>query len=109
MIETVSDPGDSEQVFPSTRWVWKRVKVPGNAGTAKAQPAERSSRMVMESRVRLARRAMRHPLPASLAFRGGPECWVSIETRGRTFRFPGYTDIYTVLRVINQVPADVEL
>ena len=80
----------------STTWEWKRVKI--------AQPpqakehAERS-----ESSLRsLLPWPRRKPLHLSVVYRGGPECWWEIRSRGRVIRRPGVMALHDVLKEIHQ-------
>jgi hypothetical protein len=50
----------------------------------------------------LPRRNSREPITIKIKARGGAECWVEIEGRGETNRYPGYTAIWDILRDINQ-------
>lgn len=85
-----------EQTFGSTTWVWKRVQ---NQAPAQGQSQPSQSEVL---RVRLAKRHMRRKLSMTIKLRGGEECWVEVEARGRVWRFPGVTAVYDVLRVISQ-------
>lgn len=50
---------------------------------------------------RLPRRNPRIPLAMTVKFRGGPEAWVEIHCRGGVHRFPGYTDIASIVLLAN--------
>jgi hypothetical protein len=85
-------PPPIEHTFPSppTAWDWVKIeRPPGPKGSV----SEANS-----FRLKLAKRAMRRPLPATIRFRGGPQCWVEIQARGRVFRFTGDTALYDALR-----------
>lgn len=80
-----------EQVFGSTRWEWKRVKIEPPA-RAKGQPPQASALAF-----RLRRRALRRQTEVLVRYRGGPECWWELQARGRVFRFPGHMALHDVL------------
>lgn len=85
-----------ERAFPSTTFGWKYVKL--------SRPAEgqRAVRSTSKGFRRLPRWPMRKPLPLTIKYRGGPEAWVEIHSRGEIARFPGNTAIYDVLcRIAN--------
>lgn len=84
----------SNEGSPSTTWAWKKVRItpPAEGHTAAARRASFEAS--------LARRNLRKPLPAVIKLRGGEECWVEVQARGRVFRFPGYVALYDVLRSI---------
>jgi len=84
-----------ELTFGVPHWSWKRVQ---NQTPAQGQSA--AARRASFKR-RLSHRSMRKPIEVVLTFRGGPECWVQAEARGRTFRFPGYVSVYEVLQRLN--------
>jgi hypothetical protein len=83
--------GSSEHTFGSTSWRWKLVKVAG--------PPEAKGQRAAHSRGfrRLPRWPMRQPLHLTIKYRGGPEAWVEIHSRGEIARFPGSTCIFDVL------------
>jgi hypothetical protein len=85
-----------EHPFESTTWGFKRVKItPPAEGQGAAAAGVRSRR-------RLGKADMRRRQVATIQFRGGEECWVEIQARGQVWRFPGYTAVYDVLRIINR-------
>jgi hypothetical protein len=53
-------------------------------------------------RFALPRRDPKAPLSVTLQYRGGPEAWVEIRTRGAVWRYPGYVDIASVVLEINK-------
>lgn len=88
---------ESEHPFPSTRWEWKRVKM--------ARPPEASSTAPSAARFRnaLPGRDPRKPLPVTVKFRGGAECWYEVVSRGTTWRFPGTVCLHDAMRKINRL------
>lgn len=96
---TLSQPGDTvqtEQTFPSTTWEWRRVKI----RRAPEAPANQRGEAAPPSP--LVQRNPRDPLTLTLKLRGGAECWCEVQTRGRTFRYPGATAIYDIVEDINR-------
>lgn len=89
------DHSSVEQSFESTTFGWKYVKV--------SRPAEghKSVRSTSRGFRRLPRWPQRKPLPATLKFRGGSECWIEVHSRGEIARFPGYTSLYDVWAFIS--------
>jgi hypothetical protein len=86
----------SEQMFGSTTFAWKYVKV---ASPPEARKAVRSSARGFR---RLPRWPQRKPLALTIKYRGGAEAWVEVHSRGEVARFPGSTAIYDVLcRITN--------
>jgi hypothetical protein len=87
----------SEQLFSSTTFAWRKVKIsrPARAQALSAKPSSRWHRF--------SRRDMRQPIQLTVHLRGGPECWVEISGRGSMGRYPGHTSIYDVLRDVNNV------
>jgi hypothetical protein len=86
----------TEHLFPSTTWEYRKVKI-----KALAAPHGSASPQGTPSKP-LVRRDRRSPLTLSIKYRGGPEAWYEIETRGRTYRFPGSTYLHDALECINE-------
>lgn len=42
----------------------------------------------------------REPLTLRITYRGGPECWYQIESRGRVGRLPGHVALHDVMRAV---------
>jgi len=81
----------SERSFPSTTWAWKRVKIasPPEARVTGARKGGRWWYLPPWPRSR--------PLPITIKYRGGPECWYEIHGRGAEGRFPGHTALHDVM------------
>lgn len=78
---------------PTTAWEWvKIVRRPRPSVTV-----ERSESF----RLRLAAREARRPLQVTVRYRGGPEAWWELSSRGRSWRFPGHVALHDVLLYIN--------
>lgn len=90
-----------EHSFPSATWVCEpdKIRPPARATGAAARSAT--------FRLKLIRRDARKPLTATLRYRGGPEGWVQVEARGRTYRFPGHVCVYDALMRITAGYAEV--
>lgn len=85
-----------EQSFPSTYWEWKRVKM--------RRPPE-ARREPPQSGVHISSRPPRNPrepLKITISYRGGPEAWYEIHTRGCVLRFPGVVALHDAMSKINQ-------
>lgn len=80
----------------STRFEWRHVMIEPPARAKGAQSPEAAIRR------RLQYRDMRKPTPAVWSYRGGPEGWVQIDSRGTTWRFPGDAQLIDVLRIISK-------
>lgn len=83
-----------EHTFPSTTFVWKRVKIldpSGSSGQRRfAAPSEP-----------LRARDPRKPITVQLEYRGGPEAKWRVRARGRTWNFPGVTALHDVMAAVN--------
>lgn len=44
----------------------------------------------------------RTPLPVTIKYRGGPECWIEVSGRGIYRRYPGYTAIMDIVSDLNR-------
>ncbi len=86
---------DTNNRSGSTRWEWRQVRI----SPAPNGPANRAA--AGDHSGRLSDRNPREPLTMTVKLRGGPECWVEIQTRGRTIRYPGHWSVYDVLRALN--------
>jgi hypothetical protein len=93
-------PEDTERVFASTTWEWKRVKItapPRPKATARAKRAPSSS---AERSERAARRTARTPFTVQIQYRGGPEAWWQVTYAGRSYRFSGVLCFHDVMRQV---------
>lgn len=88
--------GGSEHVFPSTTWEWRHVKISRPAGGHR-DGATKSHRWFGRSSWK-----KRDPLSMKVSYRGGPEGWVEIHSRGSVGRFPGSVSILDVMLEIWQ-------
>lgn len=88
---------ESEQVFPSTSWEWRKVKMkppPAGHSTARAKRG-RWHRFPQWPRTRA--------LTLTVAYRGGPESWWLVTARGEHGVFPGHLALEDVMRqVLNE-------
>lgn len=87
-----------EQPFPSTHWEWRRVKIASPPEARKGR-APKAGRWWF-----LPRWPDRKPLPMTVKFRGGSECWYEVHARGQTGRFPGTASIHDVMREVMRRP-----
>lgn len=87
---------DTNPSSPSTTWGWRRVKI------SQAPQANGTARRKAPRWHGLHPWPRREPLTIKVTYRGGPECWVEIHSRGRIGRYPGYYTIYDVLSDIWQ-------
>jgi len=87
----------TEQVFGSTTWGWKKVKM-------KPPPAGQGRVRAQRGRWRgLATWPRRRPVSLTVAWRGGPESWWLVTSRGRHGVFPGHAAIEDVMaQVLNE-------
>ncbi len=90
------DQPTPERTFGSTTWAWKKVRVSrpagGQGGSAKLPPRFWG----------LPPRDPRVPLPMTLKYRGGAECWIEVHARGRIARYVGVTALADMLFEANQ-------
>lgn len=84
-----------EQVFPSTTWEWKRVKVRRPAGGQNTASTERRGPFGLPPR------NPRDPLTIKVKYRGGSEAYYEIHARGRVFRRPGTVALHDIMQEIN--------
>jgi hypothetical protein len=92
----VPDQSIPEHMFASTTFAWKHVKI------ASPPEASRTVRSSARGFRRLPRWPMRQPLHLTIKYRGGPEAWVEIHSRGEILRCTGDTAIYDVFcRIAN--------
>lgn len=83
-----------EQPLPSTTWAWKRVKIARPPEAKQHRPAKRGRWWYLQPWPRS------KPLPMTVKYRGGPECWYEIHGRGSVGRFPGHTALHDVMSEI---------
>lgn len=85
-----------EQAFGSTRWAWRQVKVarPPEARKSSAPKGLHSWRRLPKWPLR------RKPLSLTVTYRGGPECWYEVHSRGRSARFTGAVQLHDLMRAI---------
>lgn len=76
----------------STRWAWKRVKVPSPPEAPSKYSAGGPLRPCMSSSER------RRPLTITVEYRGGQEAWYSVKGRGGVLRVSGYIAIHDVMQ-----------
>lgn len=76
---------------PSTKWEYRKVKIPGPPEPLAAQG--RRSRL----RVPLPFRNPRKMLTIGVSYRGGAEAWWQLEARGRVVRVPGHVCLHDAL------------
>jgi hypothetical protein len=91
---------DTERVFASTTYEWRRVKIrrrPGPQGTARA---ERAPLLPASPAERRAARTARTPFTLQLQYRGGAETWWQATYAGRTYRFNGGLCFHDVMRQV---------
>jgi len=69
------------------------VSRPPEGEEASAKPSTRKGRPP--------RRNWFEPLTLTIEYSGGPEAWVVVKTRGRTFRRPGHCQIVDLLADVN--------
>ncbi len=86
-----------EQVFPSTTWAWKQVKM-------KPPPAGHNGARAKRGRWRhLAQWPRTRKLQVTVTYRGGAESWWLIEARGSQGAFPGHAALEDVMsQVFNE-------
>lgn len=80
---------------PSTTWEWRRVKVrrrPQGTSTARRRRS---------TGAQMAPRNAVDPLQIVVRYRGGAEAWWRIDARGETYIMPGWVDIESAFRMIN--------
>lgn len=83
-----------EQVFPSTTWEWRRVRVraaPAGQDTARAQRGRWHG---------LTRWPRTQGLTVTIAYRGGPQSWWLVTARGRHGVFPGCAALEDVMAMV---------
>jgi hypothetical protein len=87
---------DNESIGPSTTWGWKRVKM--------ARPPEAIAGTRPKAGLSWFRRLPpwqpRRPLTLRITYRGGPEAWYEVHTRGGTIRRPGHVALHDLMREI---------
>lgn len=89
----MSDFPSDEHVFPSTATRWKYVKIacpPEAIGTGRRR----------RSTFSLSLWPKRTPLTLKVSYRGGPECWYEIHTRGVVIRTPGHISLHDLMSMI---------
>lgn len=85
---------DVEHLFPSTTFAWRKVKMktpPAGQGTVRAQRG-RWHGLTTWPRART--------LSVSITYRGGPESWWLVNSRGRHGVFPGSAAIEDVMAAV---------
>jgi hypothetical protein len=86
---------ETNTCLPSTATKFKRVIIPAPpGGPIEIAPAGRRRRQFKP-------RQKRVPLWCSIKYRGGPEGWVEIVTRGETIRVPGWVTLIDLVQTIN--------
>lgn len=78
----------------STTFAWKRVKL--------RTPPEGQERVRAKRGPHgLSRRNWCEPLTLTIAYNGGPEAWITVKTRGRVFKRPGWVQLVDLVADIN--------
>ncbi len=75
----------------STTWEWRRVKI------ASPPPRPSASPKAATKWWHLTRWNGRKSLTIRIVYRGGPQCWYEVESRGSRGRFPGVTALHDVM------------
>jgi hypothetical protein len=93
----VPDQQPTEQVFPSTTWQWKKVKM-------KPPPAGHSTARAQRGRWRhLARWPRTQRMTLQVTYRGGAESWWLVQARGSQGVFPGSAALEDIMsQVFNE-------
>src|SRR5688500_13804770 len=84
-VMTTEQP--SNERSGSTTWAWKRVKISQRPQGPVSTSPEAS----------LLPWDLKKPVTVTLKYRGGPEGWVEVRARNRTWRYPGTEAIHDVL------------
>lgn len=82
---------ETEQMFGSTTFAWRRVKIARPPEGTTPRGAKRSSFM------RLPRSERRRPVTLTVVYRGGAESWWLVKARGSHQVFPGHASIEDVM------------
>ena len=85
---------DHEQVYGSTTWETKTIKIRTPAAGQQAARRRRSSWSSLPPWNR------RKRLTLSIRYRGGAACWYEVESRGGSARFMGVTALHDVMREV---------
>jgi len=88
---------DTERVFSSTTFVWRKVKIspaPQAQGTARAKRAPLASKVRRRKAGGLPKE---RPAGVLVQYRAGAECWWEITYAGERFRIQGYHDLHSVM------------
>lgn len=93
--DSASNPAGHELWPVSTTWRSPQGTV-SRAPQATGTAAARGVRLAQ-----LPRRNPRDPLTVTVRYRGGPEGWVELRTRGATVRVPGHTDVASLVLLLN--------
>jgi hypothetical protein len=85
---------DGEQVFPSTTFEWRKVKM-------KPPPAGHDTARAKRGRwYGLATWPRRRTVKVEIVWRGGPESWWLVKARGRHGVFPGHAALEDVMTAV---------
>lgn len=81
---------DQEQVYPSTRWASRMVKI------------STAPKALQDSRRRRPSGGWVHPkrgepVTLTITYRAGPQAWFTVRARGRTWQVPGVLALYDVV------------
>jgi hypothetical protein len=91
------EPG-IEHTFPSTTFVWRKVKM-------KPPPAGHNSARAKRGRWRhLARWPRARSLTITVSYRGGAESWWLVKARGSQGVFPGHAQLEDVMAAVFSEP-----
>lgn len=91
MPQGMTTPESTNGRSPSTTWAWRHVKI------APAPQANSTSSASESSLFSLLPWPRRKPLSVTLIYRGGPQAWFEVRTRGRVIRRPGDTALVDLM------------
>lgn len=87
-------PQDENTRSSSTRWAWKRVRIPPSPEAPSSAVAKRPPPLGTWD--------PRTPLTVTITYRGGPEAWYELKARGRRWRRPGSLSLHDVMMELYQ-------
>lgn len=102
-MPTLPDDGHCLDDDPAGHTVWPvstTWRSPRGTVTVAARPHRENAPEGRRLRT-LRPRNPRDPLLTTLKWRGGPEAWVEIKTRGATVRVPGHANIAELVLLLN--------
>ena len=80
---------NTSSVSTHTSWKWARIRSAPQAIPSSGPKGPHTSQ--------LARREARKPLTVTVVWRGGPECWWELRSRGAVVRVPGHVSVHDAL------------